>query len=97
MELSHRLVDEVVLSVGSMDFQNSLLYCFSLVHILSGLWEITVRFIPKSVMGIFKPWPLSIMCKYFGHRICRWIKYCSQFLEYFFFVLSLWSLSSNTD
>ena len=42
MELSHRqllLLDQVVVSFGSMDFQNSLLYCFSLVHILSYLWE----------------------------------------------------------
>lgn len=74
MELSHKqpvLLDVVVLSLGSMDFSKFFIVMFPFgtyfIRFMGNV--ITVMFIPKSVMGIFKPWPLSIMCKYFGHNL----------------------------
>lgn len=56
MILSHRqplLLDQVVLSFGFMVFQNSISYCFCLVHFLSDCGGVvTARFVPESEIGM---------------------------------------------
>jgi len=65
MELSHRqpvLLDEVVLRIHGFSKFFIVMFLFG-TYFIKFVGNVIMRFIPKSVMGIFKPWPLSIMCK----------------------------------